>query len=113
MKRVLTGQLVVAVGFVPQPASAPSDIPVGHIVDHEFFEVTAGFVIIPIHKFLVVVLSDGVKFGENPSIKGWAMFNRRVGLFWVETVQRCIIHVEFVDVPEGEEHLGVGFPHTV
>ena len=68
---------------------------------------------LPIGEILVIGRGDGVKSRKNPSVQSAALLDGYVLRLWVKTVQSGVVRMEFVDVPRGEEHFGVGLPHTV
>ena len=110
---VLACQLVRRFCIIPQPASTASNVPVREVIDNKVFEVTACFVVIPSNEIIVVGLCSACQSRENPSVKGWPIIDSGSRSFRVETIQCCVICMEFVDVPEGQKHLCIGFSHSI
>ena len=68
---------------------------------------------LPVGEVLVVGRSDGVEARKHPAVKGASLGHGDGLRLGVKAVERSVIGMEFVDVPRGQEHLRVGFTHTV
>ena len=115
VQRVLAGSLVVAVGLVPEPAARASHIPVGEVINDEVLEPPAGLVEVPRLEVLVVRLCHRARLRQHPAVERAALRHSDVArlVVGIETVQCGVIGVEAVDVPQCEEHLGVGLSNPI